>query len=106
MIRQLLCQTCGKDYRLHPEDKAFGWKARAAFVSAVKPTGHGITINGEFHHLPELICDLCGETLTGQIAIAVTMWQGDEPEHWESEYGTVVPAESVKMDNLLKGQTE
>ncbi len=99
-----MCQKCGIEQKQHPEDKRMGWKQRKAFISAVKPEGHGITMNGEFTPLSELYCDQCGQPITGTTVVAVTNWiesREGEPRCWESEYGTILPPEAVEMERKL-----
>ena len=104
MIRQLLCQKCGANQKLHPEDKRSGYKMRTLFVSVVKPEHHGITVNGKFHPLANLFCDSCDEVITASTVIATTMWREDnegEPGQWEMEYGTIIPPEAAALERKL-----
>jgi hypothetical protein len=110
MTRQIVCRACGiKRGAVHPEDQRAGWLRHAVFISCITPPGHGIRINGEFKPMAELHCDLCNATLTGQIAVAITMWRPDRELRldWESQYGTVLPPEAVELaDKLEKDKTK
>lgn len=79
---------------LHPEDARNGYTMRRVMVEiGAPPPGHGITVNGEFSPLKEIICDVCGEVCPrGQPACAVTMWRPsrETPPDWESDYGKVL----------------
>lgn len=103
MIRQILCDACAaKNPRVHPEDAKMGWKMRQRWISSVLPQGHGLTINGAFTPMDSVQCDLCGIPITGQVVIARTQWRGDdEPLEWESEYGSILPAEAVNAARRL-----
>lgn len=104
MIRHLLCRKCGETAELHPEDKAAGFHARKVYVSVLKPEHHGITLNGVFHPMEAILCDLCSDNITGAVSIAWTMWRGtDVPRNWECEYGTVLPEQSVVLGDVLSG---
>lgn len=107
MNRHILCRACGERQRtqaMHPEDKAMGWKRRFAYISGAVPTGHGFKLNGEFHPLFDIHCDGCDKPITGEIAIARTMWNTNregEPRQWESEYGKILSDREVKLADAL-----
>lgn len=92
MTRYLACPKCGQEFKLHEADAAGGWKIRKIEIKANKPED----MNIEFHVQGEptklipvttLVCDLCNEEIkNGSPAIAITLWQGKEPERWEVEY--------------------
>ena len=96
MVRRLLCETCGKQVKpLHPLDLQNGWKRRSENIIAKKPEIHQMEIINDIERkispIPYLLCDNCGEIiLDGQNAIAETMYRGEEPEEWESEYGKII----------------
>lgn len=100
----MLCRKCGETAELHPEDKAAGFHARKVYLSVVKPKHHGITLNGVFHPMETVVCDSCSADIGGAVAIALTAWRGtDVPRDWESDYGTVLPDESVVLSDVLSG---
>jgi len=81
-----------------------GWRQRKAFLSAVTPEGHGLTMNGVFAPLEQLYCDRCNQPITGTTVVAVTNWNESregEPLCWESEYGTIMPPEAVEAERRL-----
>jgi len=104
MVRELRCRKCGDGFKVHPSDKAMGWNGRKCYISCVTPKGHGLTVNGVFSPMGQLVCDSCGEKITGKVAVAVTQWQPKRegtPQCWENEYGTIMPDEAVKMADKL-----
>ena len=91
MSRQLLCPACSSDFHLHPEDVENGIKMRKVHIKAKRPENLEIRINAgnETHTIPVpiLVCDHCNEEIKeGSPAVAVTLYEGQEPENWESEY--------------------
>jgi hypothetical protein len=90
MIRRMYCFKCGGEAMARPfdaEDYADGWRFRYREITAYKPAVHSAGINGKEIKLPGLICDFCGDDISdGTKAVAFTMWQGTEPEVWETEY--------------------
>jgi len=124
MNRSLYCRKCGeasKKKGMHPEDKKMGWTGRWHYVSPVMPKGHGITLitgndvsvlegkgNREFIPMSSLYCDQCGEPITGDIALARTMWHYEDeptPPLWENDYGNILPPQAVAvMDALTDGK--
>lgn len=81
-----------------------GWQMRKVFLSCVKPEGHGLTINGTFVPLSEILCDRCGEGVTGQIVVAITMSPpGRTIGYWEPDYGTVLDPGTVKVHDAMLG---
>lgn len=102
MTRYIRCLKCFSR-GLHSDDK-FRWKMRFKFVSLVNetPPDHGITMNGNFGHLPDFLCDSCSEVIKGTAA-AVTVWRAEdeEPGDWESRYGVILPPEAVDLERAL-----
>jgi hypothetical protein len=98
MIRRIICESCRqKCGPQHPEDVAMGFKRRIVEITAKKPDDHKIEVfegdnlasleSVEVRHLPSLMCDHCGASISnGSRAFAVTMWRGEEPRNWESDY--------------------
>lgn len=95
MTRRIVCRKCGDGWKLHPEDRRRGIKARRVAITTKTPQGHGITIfAGDNPPLKEkfstLRCDSCnGEIQDGSTAWAITTWSTEresEPRQWESEY--------------------
>lgn len=108
MSRQILCRKCGDDYKLHPEDRSRGIVMRKVFVSAVTPEGHDFKVNGVFTPLEHLHCDLCNETLEGDIVHAVSVWDSEKGimSDWEKDYGAVLTPEAVAVaDGLSKARS-
>lgn len=107
MTRQLLCRECGEklvERPIHELDRLMGWKRRVLYLSTIKPKDHGITVNRKFTPMADLRCDLCNKVITGEIAMAVSMWRDpDGFPNWETQYGTVLPESSVKMQDVLIG---
>ena len=88
MIRRLYCEKCGQRKPIHPEDARNGWHQRFVTFKATKPENLAITVNETMISVPPLVCDGCNvEIPDGTTAVANTMWQGPEPEQWETEYG-------------------
>lgn len=108
MIRQLVCRECAAKVAgpLHPEDLAQGFQRRVNYVTGRTPPGHGITLNGEFFPLDNLCCDHCNQNITGTICVAITDWRPDRENAriWETEFGQVVPEETVKLADKLSGE--
>lgn len=109
MIRQIQCRSCGEIWKAHPLDVAAGLKTRKVYLSPKTPNGHGYSINGVFHPLQHVHCDLCNSVISGQIAVATTTWNTNregEPGPWELEYGTVLPEQTVSVHDTLSGGKE
>jgi len=95
-----------------------GWTWRFNYVSPVVPEGHGITMitsdddsaldgvgKSQFIAMDSLLCDSCGERITGDICVARTMWRESveaEPRLWENEYGHILPPQAVAVADALK----
>lgn len=106
-MRQLLCRQCGERYELPDDDTSRGLKIRKVYLTTIVPKGHGVTTNGFFAPMDDLHCDICNEVITGKVCVAVTVWKGTEPRHWESEYGTILPSPVVAViDTLTKTENE
>lgn len=91
---------------MHRDDVAMGWRQRMVYVSSKTPAGHGFTLNGCFSPMKDIICDHCGEPITGQVVVACTRWrssEGMEPGQWESGYGEIIPESAVKVMDALVG---
>jgi DNA-directed RNA polymerase subunit RPC12/RpoP len=95
MTRRIHCTTCGtaRFIPMHPEDAAMGFRQRVKHLTARCPAGHGITITSgatvKTESLSTLRCDSCGQPIAdGQPCVAITMWRGQEPPLWETDYGT------------------
>lgn len=91
MKREILCSTCAaRRLPSHPDDIAAGYVSRRVEIKAKVPPNHGLTINGQFHPMEAIRCDLCNEVLTdGTPAVALTTWNQNresEPRLWEQEY--------------------
>lgn len=97
MSRQILCLKCGEADPLHQADIAQGWTARKYFVSLHEPPhNHGYSIDGVFHKLDAIHCDLCNEKLNSEIVVAVSRIPPEkEMAPWEHEYGRVMNDEEV-----------
>ncbi len=102
MSRQILCLACGDKKELHPADKQMGFTFRKCYVSLnrVPDPSHGIAITSDagysFTPLKEYKCDLCGETISGEIVVASSyIPPGREMGAWEEEYGRVMTDEEV-----------
>lgn len=108
MIRRIECVEChNKHPGVHPEDKKMGFKKRALFISTQKPENHGISVNGVFSPLPDVVCDSCDKVVTAHVAVATTQWresQEGEPLEWESEYGKILTPDDVKAIAALEGR--
>lgn len=111
MTRALFCRACGEKTQakpLDPEDRAQGWKIRHRYVALPNkpPAGHGIAVNGVFHPMEEICCDICCAPINGTTAIARTMWLKDreqQPRFWEEEYGTILTPDVVAAADKLAG---
>lgn len=97
MSRQLLCETCGAKHSgpLCQEDMDDGIKSRTVRLLAKRPDNLNIEIitdtSRQVIPVTELVCDFCNDEIKdGQPCVALTLYQGDEPEAWESEYGTLL----------------
>lgn len=91
MSRKLLCPACGQDYNLHPLDESDGFKLRKIHITAKRPENLAIRVQAGVETtvipVPFLVCDLCNAKIEdGSPAVATTMWLGEEPESWESQY--------------------
>ena len=91
MSRQLLCIPCANEFHLHPEDVANGIKMRKVHITAKRPENLEIRVSDGKETtvipVPILVCDHCNEEIKeGAPAVAVTLYEGQEPENWESEY--------------------
>ncbi len=97
MSRKILCEQCGVLTPMHPEDVLNGFQRRRVEIRAKKPADHHVDFytgeslaslaHTERRDLPSLMCDRCGKVIhNGDPAVAVTMWQGEEPENWEKDY--------------------
>lgn len=105
MARYIYCVECGDDWKLHPQDAGLGYTSRKVYVSIIKPDGHGITDDGVFTPLPEVVCDKCGVVVTGEVAVAISMIPPErEMREWEYEYGTVLNDEALAAYRLLSGK--
>lgn len=112
MTRSLFCRKCGEQSAkkpLHAEDLWRGYNMRHAYVAVGDmPTAHGITINGGFNPMTECHCDLCIDVVPkGAIAVARTTWRGhdeQQPDCWESEFGTVMDEQAVAVLDALTKQ--
>ena len=93
----ITCVPCGEKHQLHPDDIPGGWKMRKVRINPTKPEGMEITVssgNGPEDMkvesripVPHLVCDMCNVTIPdGTPAMAITMWNGQEPPQWENEY--------------------
>lgn len=107
MNRAILCRECAQGgTKLHREDVQQGWKQRLTFISSKTPEGHGLTLNGCFMPMKDIICDDCGQPITGQIAVARTRWRSEEgisPGLWEREYGEILPENAVAVIDAMLG---
>jgi hypothetical protein len=98
MITRIHCATCGPAGMVPLEDQediANGWQSRAVWLTAHKPDSHFIQITnsktGEQTRtdLPNLVYDGCnGIIADGDRCVAMTMWRGQTPPAWESQFGT------------------
>ncbi len=106
MSRYILCPKCSERMQLHPEDKRMGFKQRRVEIPGVRtPPGlaRQVTTFGDDGHvsvertaLKSLVCDSCNQPVPdGTPVTAVTLYQGEEPEPWEEEYGRVRPTDKA-----------
>lgn len=92
--RYVCCPKCADKLRLHPEDAANGHHLRKVNIDcAHRPRNHRIEVySGDMQkpesviEVPDVICDLCNELLTGKPAVAVTLYKGMPPESWELDF--------------------
>ena len=111
MTRAIHCRHCGElsmGIPLNSDDRFQGWKVRHQYLMVRKPERHGVTINGVFCPMDAVHCDNCNREIEeGSVAVARTMWnrdREDKPRDWETDFGTVVSAEQVNVDDTLSGE--
>lgn len=86
--RYLLCPTCADELHLHPEDVGMGFHERRISLTATKPPGLAVVVNGVPHPVRQMKCDACGLPIPNgtKLCVAVTHWRGEEPDRWEEPY--------------------
>lgn len=109
MTRKIYCDTCGCDWKMHPEDVKEKWKGCVVRLVAKKPEDHSVTVSvldsGEQQtsQLASIYCDLCGEPIPdGMICHAVTMWKDDDVCNWEHLFGVVLTDDAYKLLQRLQ----
>lgn len=89
-MRRIVCKTCGQKWIAASGEP--GTKQRFIPGIAKKPgSAHGVTVNGAFTPMPELVCDDCAAPLPpGTPCVCVSIWPGERGEMgpWEPQYVT------------------
>lgn len=115
MSRQILCWRCGDTYNLDPQDKARGFFLRRCYLVIGKPPlGHGVSLhefnglNATLYPMDTVVCDGCSADLTGQVAIAISIWNSEGGSvglsGWEHEFGEVINRETALAARMLAGK--